>query len=307
MEWLEIAVRIPFAGIELVSELFRELGAGGVVIEDPAVVLSYAARTHPEEWAVSPETLKQDSPVVKGYLPVEEGQNYKLEKLYAALNRLSLSPVPEVSIRKLLEEDWANTWKQYYKPVHVGRRIVIKPSWEHYRAVEDELIIELDPGMAFGCGSHPTTFLCLKLLEKYIRGGERVYDVGTGTGILAVAAAALGAGRVVAVDQDPCACRVAVENVDRNRAAGIVQVVQGNLLDEINGGAHLVVCNIIADVIIGLAPAAAAVLVPGGFLIASGIIRPRADEVGNALSMAGLDICERLEEGEWTALVAEKS
>ncbi|OPZ74952.1 MAG: Ribosomal protein L11 methyltransferase [Firmicutes bacterium ADurb.Bin456] len=237
---------------------------------------------------------------------MEGGLNHRLENFQAALGRLTLSPPPEVSTRKLLEEDWANTWKQYYKPVHAGQRIVIKPSWEQYRAADGELVIELDPGMAFGCGSHPTTSLCLKLLEKYIQGGERVYDVGTGTGILALAAAALGASRVVAVDQDPCACRVAVENVARNRVAGIVQVVQGNLLDKINGGAHLVVCNIISDVIISLAPAASAALIPGGFLIAAGIIRPRAGEVGNALAAAGLDIRERLEEGEWVALVAEK-
>lgn len=306
MEWLEIAVSAPPAGVELVSEIFRELGAGGVVIEDPAVIHMYAARTHPEEWAVSPKAAKQDKPVVKAYLPVEDGLDKQLEELFSALDRLGLNPEPEVSTRTVLEEDWASTWKQYYKPVHVGRRIVVKPSWEDYRAVDGELVIELDPGMAFGCGTHPTTSLCLKLLEKYIRGGEKVYDVGTGSGILAVAAAALGAGRVVAVDLDPVACRAAAENVERNRVDGIVRVVQGNLLDNINDGADLVVSNIIASVIISFAPDAAAALVPGGFLIASGIIRHRADEVRDALEEAGLTLCEQLEEGEWTAIVSKK-
>ncbi|VFU19654.1 ribosomal protein L11 methyltransferase (fragment) [anaerobic digester metagenome] len=184
---------------------------------------------------------------------------------------------------------------------------MVRPSWEDYRAVEGELVIELDPGMAFGCGTHPTTSLCLKLLENYIRGGERIYDVGTGSGILAVAAAALGAGRVVAVDLDPVACRAAAENVARNRVEGIVRVVQGNLLDNLNGGADLVVANIIAGVIISLAPDAAAALVPGGFLIASGIIRHRAEEVRDALEEAGLTPWEQLEEGEWTAIVAKKT
>ncbi len=307
MEWLEIAVSSPPAGVELVSEIFRELGAGGVVIEDPAVIHMYAARTHPEEWAVSPEAAKQEKPVVKAYLPVDDGLDRRLEELFSALNRLGLNPEAEVSTRTVREEDWASTWKQYYKPVHVGRRIVVKPSWEDYQAVDGELVIELDPGMAFGCGTHPTTSLCLKLLEKYIRGGERVYDVGTGSGILAVAAAALGAGRVVAVDLDPVACRAAAENVARNRMEGIVRVVQGNLLDNLNGGADLVVANIIAGVIISLAPDAAAALVPGGFLIASGIIRHRADEVRDALEEAGLTLREQLEEGEWTAIVAKKT
>jgi ribosomal protein L11 methyltransferase len=306
LEWLEIAVSSPPAGVELVSEILRELGAGGVVIEDPAIIHMYAARTHPEEWAVSPEAAKQDRPVVKAYLPVDDGLDKRLEELFSALDRLGLNPEPEVSTRAVREEDWACTWKKYYKPVHVGRRIVVRPSWEEYRAVEGELVIELDPGMAFGCGTHPTTSLCLKLLEKYIRGGERVYDVGTGSGILAVAAAALGAGRVVAVDLDPVACRAAAENVARNRVEGIVRVVQGNLLDNINDGVDLVVSNIIASVIISLAPDAAAALVPGGFLIASGIIRHRAEEVRDALEEVGLTPWEQLEEGEWTALVAKK-
>ena len=306
MEWLEIAVSSPPAGVELVSEIFRELGAGGVVIEAPAVLHMYAARTHPEEWAVSPQALKQDRPVVKAYLPVDEGLDKRLEELFSALERLGLKPEADVSTRRTREEDWASTWKQYYKPLHVGKRIVVKPSWEDYRAADGELVIELDPGMAFGCGTHPTTSLCLKLLEKYIRGGERVYDVGTGSGILAIAAAALGAGRVVAVDLDPVACRVAAENVARNQVEGIVRVVQGNLLDNINDGAELVVANIIASVIISLAPDAAAVLVPGGSLIASGIIRQRADEVRDALEKAGLTPWEQLEEGEWTAIVAKK-
>lgn len=307
MEWLEISVRISPDGVELVSELFQELGAGGVIIEDPAVILQYAARTHPDEWAVSPETTKPDRPVVKGFLPVDSGLEKRLEKLASALSHLALSPKPEVVTRTVLEEDWANTWKQYYKPMHVGQRLVIKPSWEDYQAGKDELVLELDPGMAFGCGSHPTTSLCLKLLEKYICGGERVYDVGTGSGILAIAAAALGASRVVAVELDPVACRAAVENVERNRAGEKVRVVQGNLLDTVKDGADLVVSNIIASVIVSLAPDAAEALASGGLLITSGIIHPRAGEVRSALEAAGLAVCEQLEDGEWVAIVAKKT
>ena len=305
MEWLEIAVSSPPAGVELVSEIFRELGVGGVVIEDPAVIHMYAART-PRGMGCFPGGGQTEKPVVKAYYLWMTAWTGGWKSFFRP-EPPGLKPEAEVSTRAVREEDWASTWKQYYKPVHVGRRIVVRPSWEDYRAVEGELVIELDPGMAFGCGTHPTTSLCLKLLENYIRGGERIYDVGTGSGILAVAAAALGAGRVVAVDLDPVACRAAAENVARNRVEGIVRVVQGNLLDNLNGGADLVVANIIAGVIISLAPDAAAALVPGGFLIASGIIRHRAEEVRDALEEAGLTPWEQLEEGEWTAIVAKKT
>jgi ribosomal protein L11 methyltransferase len=160
--------------------------------------------------------------------------------------------------------------------------------------------------MAFGCGTHPTTALCLKLLEKYVRPDVTVYDVGTGSGILALAAALLGAGRVLAADIDPVACRTAAENVERNNAGGIVSVTQGSLAELTEDGADLVVANIIADVIAGFAPGAAAALKPGGVFIASGIIREKAEMVHSALEAAGLTICEAPEDGLWIALAAKK-
>lgn len=305
MDWLEITVRIPPEGVELVSEIFRETGTGGVIIEDPAVILQYAAVTHPEEWAV-PTTAGDGFPLVKGYLPVEKGLSGRIEEFKKSLNLLDLNPTPEIITRVVPEEDWSNAWKAYYKPVRVGMRLVIKPSWEEYHPLEGELIIEIDPGMAFGCGTHPTTSLCLGLLEKYTRPGMTVYDIGTGSGILAVAAAMLGASRVVAVDIDPVACRAASENAARNKVTAQVEVIQGNLLDLLEDGAGLIVANIIASVIAGFAPEAAGALVPGGVLIASGIIRERTAEVIAALTAAGLTVCEQLEEGRWVALVGKK-
>lgn len=306
MDWLEIAVRIPPEGMELVADIFQELGAGGVIIEDPAVILRYAAETHPDEWAVSPGVTKDEMPTIKGYLPMGDGLVKWLEELKSALSRLNLSPTPEVNTRTVVEEDWENAWKAYYKPVRVGRRLVVKPSWEDYSAGEGDLVIEMDPGMAFGCGTHATTSLCLRLLEKYIRTGDKVYDVGTGSGILAIASAKLGAGRVLAVDLDPLACRVAAENIMRNDVADKVQVLQGNLLELVEDSADLVVSNIIASVIAGFAPDASRALAPGGKFIASGIIRERAVEVRTAVAAAGLVVQEQLAEGEWVALVAGK-
>lgn len=295
----------PPEGVVQVAEIFQEMGVGGVVIEDPAVILSYAARTHPDEWAVPPGAAEPGPPRVKGYLPVDHELEQRLNAFKSALGRLPLNPTPTVSTCTVAEEDWAGAWRAYYKPVRVGRRFLIKPSWEDYTPVEKELVIEIDPGMAFGCGTHPTTSLCLKLLEKYIQAGQTVYDVGTGSGILAIAAAKLGAGRIVAIDLDPLACRVAVENVKRNDLADKVQVMQGNLLDLIEDSAGLVVSNIIADVIMDFTPDAAAVLAPGGIFIASGIINHRAAEVRTAIEAAGLSIREQVEDGQWVALVAE--
>lgn len=306
MEWLEISVRTPSEGVEPVADIFQEMGAGGVVIEDPAVILRHAAETHPDEWAVPSVATGAGMPMVKCYLPVDDRIDRRVEALRSALGRLNLSPVPEVSARTVAEEDWANAWRAYYKPVHVGRRLVVKPSWEDYVTGEGELVIEMDPGMAFGCGTHTTTSLCLKMLERYVRGGETVYDVGTGSGILAITAAKLGAGRVVAVDLDSVACRVAAENVERNGVGDWVHVMHGNLLDLVKEPAGLVVSNIIADVIVGFAPDAARVLAPGGIFIASGIVRERAAEVCAAVQATGLMVREQLEEGQWVALVAEK-
>ncbi len=304
MEWLEIAVHTPADGVEPVSEMFIELGTGGVVVEDPALILQYQRETHPDEWAVSEQPKENGLSLVKAYLPLEDGLPGRVEEIKKLVSQLGLASISEITTRAVVEEDWAEAWKKYYKTVRLGRRLVIKPSWEEYRPLAGDLVIEMDPGMAFGCGTHATTALCLTLLEKYVRPGITVYDIGTGSGILAVAAARLGAGRVRAVDIDPVACKVAAENVERNNAGGVVNVEHGNLAELLGNGADLVVANIIADVIAGFAPQAAAILKPGGVFIASGIIREKADMVRRALGAAGLSVCEDLEDGLWVALVS---
>lgn len=306
VDWLEVVVRITPEGIELVADIFAELGTGGVVIEDPAVLARYAGEINPEEWAVPDFVLRSDAAVVKGYLPLDQTAMQRLAVLYTALDNFPFSEAPSVTVRPIPEDDWSNAWRAYYRPIQIGRRLVVKPAWENYNSGEDRIIIELDPGMAFGCGTHPTTAMCLKLLEELVAGGETVYDVGTGSGILAIAAIKLGAGRVVAVEQDHLAFRVALENVRRNGVENLVQVVPGNLLDEMNEPANLIVANIATDAVIRLAPRAACLLVPGGSLIVSGISAKRTLDVDGVLQNAAFTVRVRLIEGDWVAFVGEK-
>lgn len=305
MEWLEIAVRVSAEEVETASDILIEMGTGGVVIEDPALILQYANESHPDEWAV-PEAALSGRPLVKCYLPYAEEMPDRVEELNKILIQRGIEPGFEIYTRVVAEEDWANAWKEYYRTTRIGQRLVIKPSWLEYQQLAGDLVIEMDPGMAFGCGTHATTALCLKLLEKYIRPGMTIYDIGTGSGILAAAAAKLGAGRVLAVDIDPVACKAAQENAARNKVSDLVSVRQGSLAEHLDSGADLVVANIIADVIADFAPDAAAVLSPGGIFIASGIIRDRLDMVVDAVEAAGFAVCEVLEEGLWVALVLQK-
>lgn len=298
--WLEVSVFTTPEQVDNVAAIFHELGSGGVVIEDPAFVLDCINRGDPETLApcLAPTT---EETVVKGYFPCDDALSARRETLSRLFDGLGLRWQTAV----LREEDWATAWQSYYKPVRVGRRLVIRPTWEEYAAGPDDIVIDMDPGMAFGCGTHATTAMCLALLEEHLRGGETVCDVGTGSGILAVAAALLGARLVVAVDIDKVAVRTARENVARNGVADRVTVQQGDLLDNLAGvKADLVVANIIAAAIVRLAPDAAAVLKPGGLFIASGIIRDRAEEVRRALHDAGLAIVAEKSDAEWLAFGA---
>lgn len=304
MNWFEVAVQVPAELVEPVADILVEMGAGGVVIEDPAVLIDHAARTHPEEWAVAPLQVPAGRALVKAYFSEDNTREKILCALRQELSRILAGAAREVECRLVPGEDWEFAWRAYYKTTRAGEKIVVKPAWEEYRAAAGEIVIEMDPGQAFGCGTHPTTAMCLKLLEKHLRRGEAVYDVGTGSGILAVAAAMLGASRVVAVDMDPLAVRAANENAERNGVAGLVQVVRGNLLDAAEGPAGLVVANILADVIVALAPSAAKVLNPGGIFISSGIIARRSGDVLAALSAAGFAVEETVAEGEWVAFSA---
>lgn len=318
MRWLEISVETPTEAVETVSWLLSEFETGGVVIEDPALfsenLFSKTLVSRNSGSSGRPAAFTSGRPVVKWYLPVDENLQKRLVGIKKALSRVESSLV--FSTREVAEEDWANAWKAYYQVRRVGRRMVIKPAWKDYETRPGDIIIEMDPGMAFGTGDHPTTVMCLEVLESCIKGGEKVYDVGTGSGILAIASARLGAGEVVAVDRDPVALKSAAENIALNGAGSKIKLVEGDLLKNFyspalkkraaNIQAQVVVANIIAEAIINLVPAAAGVLSGGGIFIASGIIEERACEVRQELEAAAFEIIKTKQQGGWVCYAARR-
>jgi ribosomal protein L11 methyltransferase len=214
----------------------------------------------------------------------------------------------EISVSGVNEEDWANSWKAYYKPIKIGERIVIVPAWEKYSASPEEIVVRMDPGMAFGTGTHETTRLVIKLLEKYVKNGVRVADVGCGSGILAICASKLGAGECKAYDIDPVAVKVANENIKDSGLKNVTCEVS-DLLKQVDrsGGAYDVICaNIVADIIIRMMPDVGALMDENSGILASGIIVERSDDVISGFEQHGFKIVERIDENGWCALAVMK-
>jgi len=256
--------------------------------------------------------IQGEAPVVVNcFLPVNDQIEQRLLRIQTRIKELStfgLDVGPgEITIKYAEEKDWAEAWKQFYHTIKVGRRIVIKPAWEEYEPSRDDVVVELEPGMAFGTGLHATTRLCLEALEAHLRPGWNVVDFGTGSGILAMAAAKLGASLVIAFDADETAARVARQNVQRNDLEEFIEVHQTDKLDFITDQVDLVTANIISETIMTNADALARVLRTGGVLIASGITENKSLDVEQSLRNAGFDITDTLSEEEWVALVARRA
>lgn len=296
MEWLELSCRIDREAAEPVGELFARFGRG-VAVEE-------------EIDAIEGEEVTTPSPfvVARTYLPVDESAQQKQAEIERGLWVLGMiRQVGMLEVRQLAEEDWAEAWKEHFHVHRIGERTVIKPSWRAYTPAPGEIVIELDPGMAFGTGLHPTTQLCLMEIERVVRPGDSLLDLGTGSGILAIAAARLGATPVLAVDNDAVAVEVARANVAANGLANTIAVGNATLpLPSDTGPFRVLVANIIARVIADLARQIAVALVPGGTLIASGIIAEREADVVAALGAAGLMVTRRRKDGDWVALVATR-
>jgi len=309
MKWAEISIQTTHEAAEMVANIFHDLGSSGVVIEDPELVNSYL-RSGRWDYSDIPEAINTEIVVVKGYLLADEHLDDKLRLFEVSFQELVSHGINHGSgiteCREIMEEDWASSWKEFFHPIKIGERIVIKPSWEDYVPKDEELVIELDPGMAFGTGTHHTTAMCCRALEQIMQPGHVVFDVGTGSGILAVAAAKIGASRVQAVDLDTVAVRVAKENVTINKVEHIVHVGHGDLLTGVTGQADIVIANIIADVVIKLLVDIPARLKDNGFFIASGIITERLSDVTAAMLAQNLLIDKVIEEGGWVAIVAYK-
>lgn len=307
-DWMEVTVVTSSEAVEAVSGIMYNTGVKGVSIEDPEDI--EFKKKHPGDWDYFDETLLdvKDSAIVKGYYKEDEEFEGYVKYIKESVENLSQFAIDKgkglVTVSKVNEEDWENNWKKYYKPAKIGQRIVVKPIWEQYDKKDGELLVELDPGMAFGTGTHETTRMCVKSLEKYVTKDSTVFDIGTGSGILAIAAAKLEAKRVVGVDLDPVAVKSASENVKYNDISNI-EILHGNLMEVVDGKADIVVANIIADIIIFLADDVKNFILPGGKFISSGIINTRKDDVVEKLKSAGFEIVEVLEEGEWVCIVSK--
>lgn len=307
--WIEVRVITKSEALEPVSGIFYGLDCKGVAIEDPNDILE--REQGPLTWDFADINVlehKGEVAVVKAYFAEEDDieniLNYVNEKI-EELKSIGLDlGDAKIESEKMHEEDWANNWKKYYKPTKVGERIVVRPIWEEYKEENNELVLVLDPGMAFGTGTHETTRMCIQSLENYVKEDSVVFDVGCGSGILAIAAAKLGAKKAVGVDLDLVAVESAKENVGYNNLDNI-EVLYGNLVEVIDGKADIVVANIIAEVICILTEDVKRVLKDDGYFITSGIIHDRVDMVTKKLEETGFEVVEINKDGEWNCIVAK--
>lgn len=308
MQWAEVSVDTSHEATELVSEILQELGAAGVVIEDPALLNEYI-RSGLWDYTDLKESEETEVVRVKAYWALDEELEGKLQRLAARLDGMTAHGIDTgagaVSWKAVADEDWAETWKEFFHTEKIGARTVIKPTWEEYEAGAGEIVAELDPGAAFGTGQHATTALCIRALEELVRPGMTVFDVGTGSGVLAIVAAKLGAKRVEAVDFDPVAVRVARENVRQNGAEDVVRTERSDLLKSVAGRADLIIANIIADIIVRLFGEVEAHLAPDGTMLLSGIIEDRLQDVVEAAALHGFAVEKIEQEKGWAAVIVK--
>ena len=305
MEWVEVSVETKTEAADLVTAAFTDIGAGGVEIDDPALINAYIdeGRWDYRDMERKPET---GMVVVRSYLANDEELDGKVRTLKASLEYMKERGADlgtaKVSTNIRNDEDWVDNWKKYFHTDKVGKKLVIQPSWEEYEAQPDDIVLRLDPGAAFGTGTHPTTSMCLRALEELVKPDMTVFDVGTGSGVLAIAAAKLGASKVVAADYDATAVKSAKFNSAENGPESIIEIKQSDLLKEFSGKAKLITANLIADLVIRLFDELDDHLEKGGRLLASGIILSREEDVVAAAKLHGLFIVQRHEEKEWLAL-----
>jgi len=311
VKWTELSVLTTNEAVEAISNIFHEAGASGVVIEDSTEVKKERVDQFGEIYDLNPKDFPVSGVVVKAYLPASSFLAETVEEIKLAISNLINFDINLgeniFTISEVNEEDWATAWKQYYHPVKISERFTIVPTWEDYTPVStDELIIELDPGMAFGTGTHPTTVMCLQALEKVVNKGDTVIDVGTGSGVLSIAAALLGAKNVHALDLDEIAVKSARENIKLNNVQHVAKVFHGNLLDTVTEQADVVVANILAEIIMTFTDDAFSIVKPGGLYVTSGIISAKKDSVKSALEKSGFIIEEVLMMEDWVAIIARR-
>ncbi len=311
MKWSELSIHTTNEAIEAVSNIMHEAGASGVVIEDSEDLTKEREDRFGEIYSLDPSDFPVDGVVLKAYLPVNSFLGETIKAIKVSINNLVSFGIDlgknEVSINEVDEEEWATSWKKYYHPVKISQRFTIVPTWETYHPVSsDELIIELDPGMAFGTGTHPTTVMSLQALEKMVKPADRVIDIGTGSGVLAIGAALLSAKEVYALDLDEVAVRSAKSNIELNNVQDVVTVEEGNLTDKVSEAGDVVVANILAEVIISFTDDAFKIVKPSGWYITSGIIESKKNDVKAALEASGFIIEDVMMMEDWVTIISKK-
>jgi ribosomal protein L11 methyltransferase len=309
LKWSELSIHTTQEAVEPITNILHEAGASGVVIEDPFDLFKERENVFGEIYQLNPDDYPTEGVIVKAYLPVNSFIGETVDQIKEAINNLILFEIDlglnEISLSEVNEEEWATAWKKYYHPVQISEKFTVVPTWEEYEIKSpDEKIIELDPGMAFGTGTHPTTVLCIRAIEKVVKPGDEVVDVGTGSGVLSIAAAKLDAKKVFAYDLDEIAVHSATLNIKINKVLDLVEVSQSNLLSSYTGAADVIVANLLAEIVIRLSPDAITKIKPNGKFIVSGIIQTKKIDVINQLEKDGFVIDEVMEMEDWVAIIA---
>lgn len=303
MQYNEITLRVPVAQVDTAASIANLVVPYGLYIEDYSDIEELAPQIAHVD-LIEQELLDRDRThaLLHIYIPTAENP---AEAVSFLKDRFTAAEIPyELTEVSVDEEDWATAWKKYYFPTRIGKRLVVVPSWETYERSQNDVVLTMDPGMAFGTGTHDTTRLCVELLEQTVRPGDTLLDVGTGSGILAIAALLLGAGHALGIDIDEVAVRVARENAAANGVSQRCSFLSGDLTDKVNGKFSIITANIVADVIIRLSTDLPRFLDSRGVFIASGIIDAREQDVTDALEAAGLTVTGRAAAGGWVALTA---
>ncbi len=312
MKWSELCIHTTNEAVEPISNILHEAGASGVVIEDPLELVRERENVFGEIYQLDPNDFPEEGVIVKAYLPVNSFLGETVDGIKDLINNLVEYDIDlganKVTISEVNEEEWATAWKKYYHPVKISEQITIVPTWEEYTPVSsDEKIIELDPGMAFGTGTHPTTILCIQALEKHVKPGMHIIDVGTGSGVLTIAAAKYGAEKILALDLDEVAVNSAKINCKLNKVHDKVTIKQNDLLKGVEEPeADIIVANILAEIIVRFTDDVERLLKSGGRFISSGIIKQKRAEVEEAIRNSGLVIEEVMTMEDWVSITARK-
>ena len=319
MKYIQADIHVNREGIEPVLTALMNVDIVDTVVEDPADIADLLDKDQDWEWDYVDDSvidMQNAEPKVTVYMEDDEEGRRKLAALQGAVEELKKEAAAgaygknvdlgPLTVDVYVEDDseWKDNWKEFFKPKKVGKHIVVKPTWYDYEKEEGDLVIEIDPGMAFGTGTHETTSLCLRLMEDYMQDGDKVLDVGCGSGILAIAGALLGSPEVLGVEIDPVAVEIAQENLKLNGVTGVARAQYGDLTKGIDFKAEIVVANLMADLVMMLSADVAKHILPGGKYISSGILVEKRDQVAAVIRDCGFDIVEIREDGMWCAIVA---